>query len=345
MRSRQWGGRSLFLLTLLLAAAAAQEGLSEACSSFSAPRVVIGCWQILERHADENQAVNTLKAYADAGFTTFDTADIYGRSESVLGKLRAAGVHPTIHTKFVTRESDFESAQQINSRSTEALGAAPDLVAFHWWDYGDDRFVQAAQHVTTLRDNGRLRFVAACNFDLPHLKEMVEQDVPIVSNQVQYSLLDRRPENGMLAYAKQKGIRLATFGTVAGGLLSDHWLGAPPPTRDQLQTVSLRMYYSPLSRWSRGSWDLFQTLLSTLRSVADKHNSTIANVASAWVLKQLGDNGGWVILGVRDTRHLAEHSALLSIALDDEDETKIRSVLDQGQPPQGCIWSHERGLA
>jgi hypothetical protein len=48
--------------------------------------------------------------------------------------------------------------------------------------------------------------------------------------------------------------------------------------------------------------------------------------------------------GVRDTRHLAEHSALLSVSLDDADETKIRAVLDQGQPPQGCIWSHERGL-
>ena len=74
----KWRGRSLLLLTFagMLAAAAAQQGLSEACSSFSAPRVVIGCWQILERHADENQAVKTLKAYADAGFTTFDTADI-----------------------------------------------------------------------------------------------------------------------------------------------------------------------------------------------------------------------------------------------------------------------------
>jgi aryl-alcohol dehydrogenase-like predicted oxidoreductase len=121
-------------------------------------------------------------------------------------------------------------------------------------DYGDDRFVQAAQHVTTLRDNGRLRFVAACNFDLPHLKEMVEQDVPIVSNQVQYSLLDRRPENGMLAFAKEKGIRLATFGTVAGGLLSDRWLGAPPPTRDQLETVSLRMVSGlTVSNWVSSS--------------------------------------------------------------------------------------------
>lgn len=121
------------VLLLALAGPTAAQGLKEACASLSAPRVVIGCWQILERHADENAGVATLRAYAEAGFTTFDTADIYGPSEAVLGKLRASGIDPVIHTKFVTRESDFQAAQEVNSRSTQALGAVPDLVAFHWW--------------------------------------------------------------------------------------------------------------------------------------------------------------------------------------------------------------------
>ena len=82
-------------------------------------------------------------------------------------------------------------------------------------------------------------------------EKMVDAGVPIVSNQVQYSLLDLRPENGMLSYAKQKGIRIAAFGTVGGGLLSDRWLGAPPPSRDELATVSLRMYSTaPISQKS-----------------------------------------------------------------------------------------------
>jgi diketogulonate reductase-like aldo/keto reductase len=61
-------------------------------------------------------------------------------------------------------------------------------------DYGDDASfttlslslcTQAAQHLTRLRDEGNLKYVAACNFDLPHLKALVEAGVPIVSNQVQ----------------------------------------------------------------------------------------------------------------------------------------------------------------
>ena len=189
------GGALVVLLALGLAIARAAEAsgsdaLREACAAFSAPRVVIGCWQILERHADEQKAVRTLSAYAEAGFTTFDTADIYGRSEAVLGQLRAAGVEPVVHTKFVTREAGESAARAINERSRHSLGAAPDLVAFHWWDYGDSRFVEAARHLTSLRDEGLLGHVAACNFDLPHLKALVAAGVPVVSNQVQHSLPD-----------------------------------------------------------------------------------------------------------------------------------------------------------
>ena len=76
------------LLLTLLASAAAEEACAEPQSE---PRIVIGCWQLLERHADESRAVDTLQAYFDAGFTAYDTADIYGRSETLIGKLRERG--------------------------------------------------------------------------------------------------------------------------------------------------------------------------------------------------------------------------------------------------------------
>jgi hypothetical protein len=49
--------------------------------------------------------------------------------------------------------------------------------------------------------------------------------------------------------------------------------------------------------------------------------------------------------GVRDRQHLEEHKALAHVMLDDQDEAEIRAVLAQANPPTGCIWSHERGLA
>ena len=217
---------------------------------------------------------------------------------------------------------------------------------FHWWDYSDGRFVEAARHLVTLQGEGLLKDVAACNFDVAHLRQLVDVGLPLVANQVQYSLLDRRPETGMLAYAREHGLRLATFGTVAGGWLSDRYLGAPRPSASEATaaSVSMRMYRSHLDRWSRGDWKLFQELLRTLRAVADKHKATIANIAVAWVLHQLGDGGGWVILGVRDTSHLDEHAALREVAIDAEDSARIGAVLAKGEPPRGAIWSFERGL-
>jgi len=335
----------ILLLALIALLACADEAPPQNTCGDDLPRVVIGTWQILERHNDETAAVETLKAYAAAGFAAFDTADIYGRSESVLGALRSSSeVQPHVHTKYVTSSSTLREARRVNEQSRQALGAVPDLVAFHWWDYADQSFAKAARHLVTLQSEGKLRKVAACNFDVEHLAVLVDAGVPIVSNQVQYSLLDRRPENGMLAYAKQHHIRLATFGVVAGGWLSDRWLGAPPPGRDALTTVSMRMYKARLDQWTGGDWRLFQTLLATLRAIADRHGTTISNAAAAWVLHQLGPDGGWVILGVRDTAHLDEHRALLrGVPFDDDDDAKVQAVLARGNKPRGDIWSHEAG--
>ena len=65
------------------------------------------------------------------------------------------------------------------------------------WDYGDKAYVGAARHLVTLRAEGLLGEVSACNFDTQRLRELVEHGIPVVSNQVQYSLLDRRPVCGV----------------------------------------------------------------------------------------------------------------------------------------------------
>jgi hypothetical protein len=82
-------------LSLLAAPAAAAEGEAAGgryCDAAALPPVIIGCWQLLERHSDPEVAVATLLAYAEAGFTAFDTADIYGPSERILGAFREASL-------------------------------------------------------------------------------------------------------------------------------------------------------------------------------------------------------------------------------------------------------------
>lgn len=341
------------LLALAVIGAAAAGEAERACAPL--PRIIIGCWQLLERDASRAHAVATLTAYADAGFTAFDTADIYGPSESILGEFRAAysgDATLQFFTKYVTSDASRANAEAVNRQSRRALGVdALDLVQFHWWDFGDARYVDAARELVALRDAGKIVSVAACNFDAPHLRALLDAGVPLVANQVQYSLLDRRPENGVVALAAERGLQLTCFGAVAGGWLSDAFLGAPEPSHREIRgfTVSRRMYKASLDQWARGDWALFQDLLAALRAVGDDLGGdlggvSIAAVAVAWVLDALDRTcGGAVILGVRDAAHVADAAVARDLRLGDGHRAHINAVLARGAPPDGDVWSRERG--
>ena len=161
------------MLAILLGIVSAEQ-----CDSGGYPRIVIGCWQLLEHTHDQSQAVATLQSYVKAGFTAFDTADIYGPSEEILGKLRreiarSSETPPRFFTKYVTGDSSLQEARRVNAKSRASLGAVPDMVQFHWWDFSDGGFVQAAQHLVTLQKEGKLTDVAACNFDVAHLRRVL----------------------------------------------------------------------------------------------------------------------------------------------------------------------------
>ena len=105
----------------------------------------------------------------------------------------------------------------------------------------------SASRLQALQSEGRVKNIGLTNFDTAHMAEAIEHGIPIASNQVQYSLLDRRPENTMLKYAAEHAVVILAYGAVGGGLLSDRWLGKPQPTsRDQLDTSSLSMYFGSL---------------------------------------------------------------------------------------------------
>jgi len=328
-----------------------------ASGCFSTPPIVIGGWQLLERHADPSSAVATLMQYAEANFTTFDTADIYGPSEGILGQFRSSYAQKfgddraeeklVFHTKYVTQDGSLRNARAVNHRSRQALGRVPQLVQFHWWDYSDKTYIGAAGHLATLRAEGFVGNLAACNFDTIHLQSLLDAQLPIVANQVQYSLLDRRPENGMIQLSKQSGVQLLCFGAVAGGWLSDKFLGAPAAANrlGDSATVSMRMYRRALQHWSRGSWGLFQQLLRAMRDIADAHDTSVAAVAMAWVLTKLRDDGsgGAVILGVRDAAHIKDAIQARELRLTRDEMIKLQTVLDLGAQPVGDIWSVERG--
>ena len=325
----------------------------ELAPGYSISRLLKGGWQLAGGHGtvDTEAALADMEAFAAAGITTFDCADIYTGVEALIGRYLArvagndkpAGGRIQVHTKCVpdlerlphlTRD-DIES---MVDRSRMRLGVAVvDVVQLHWWDYDVPGVLDATGWLDHIRRAGKVRHIGLTNFDTPHVRALVQAGVPIVSHQVQYSVLDRRPAGAMTELCDRHGIRLLAYGALAGGFLSETWLGERAP-RATLENRSLTKYRLIIDEC--GGWDYFQALLRAMKAIADRHGVTIGAVALRWTLDQPGVAG--VIVGARHARHLAATRAAFSVSLDASDLARISSVQASATGPSGDVYGLER---
>jgi aryl-alcohol dehydrogenase-like predicted oxidoreductase len=198
------------------------------------------------------------------------------------------------------------------------------MLQFHWWDYHNKNYLKAIAFLDDLKKEGIISTLGLTNFDTKHTEEFLKMGINIVSNQVQYSLIDRRPEELMIPLCKKYDIKLLAYGTLCGGLLSERFLNQPEPFGELLYTASLHKYKNMIDRW--GNWQLFQELLKTLKNIAVKYKVTIANVAVRYVLENPVVGGA--IIGVRlgISEHIEQNSKVFSFALDQVDIEEINRV-------------------
>jgi aryl-alcohol dehydrogenase-like predicted oxidoreductase len=326
----------------------------EIAPGYSISRIIRGGWQLAGGHGeiDRATAVEDLIAAFDAGVTTFDCADIYTGVEELYGETRErlvatrgadAACRLHVHTKLVPdlallprlKKSDVVA---IVDRSLSRLKMERlDIVQFHWWDYSVLGWLEAIGWLDEQRRAGKVRLVSGTNFDTPHVQQILAAGIPLATMQVQYSVLDRRPENGFSELCRAHGVRLLCYGAVAGGFLSDRWLGAPEP-RGALANRSLVKYKLIVDDF--GGWDLFQELLRALRRVADRHGADIASVATRLTLDFAGVAAA--IVGATSRAHLAANVAAAAIKLTDEDRAEVEAVASRRRGPIGDVYELER---
>ncbi|CDP06951.1 unnamed protein product [Coffea canephora] len=282
--------------------------------------------------------------YADAGLTTFDMADHYGPAEDLFGifinrvrRERPPEVLENIRglTKWVPPPVKMTSSfvrDSINVSRRRMDVSSLDMLQFHWWDYSNPGYLDALKHLTDLKDEGKIKTVALTNFDTERLQKILENGIPVVSNQVQHSVVDMRPQQKMAELCQLTGVKLITYGTVMGGLLSEKFLDtnlsipfAGPP----LNTPSLQKYKRMVDAW--GGWSLFQNLLQTLKQVASKHGVSIPTVAVRYVLDQPAVAGSMVGVRLGLAEHIKDTNAVFSLVLDEEDLSSIREASEKGK--------------
>ena len=298
-------------------------------------------WQVSGAHGyiSKDDAIKSMNFHVENGFTSWDLADHYGPAEDFVKIFREQRVREQkeasledlkFFTKWVPRPQKItrELVNEAIDISRKRMGMESiDMLQFHWWEYQNKNYLKAIAFLDDLREEGIISNLGLTNFDAQHTEEFLKMGINIVSNQVQYSLIDRRPEKLMASLCKKYNIKILAYGTLCGGLLSETYLNHPEPLGDQLYTASLYKYKNMIDRW--GDWKLFQELLQTLKKIALKYEVTIPNVAVRYVLENSVVGGA--IIGVRlgISEHIEQNSKTFSFSLNQDDIEEIESVLSK----------------
>ena len=295
-------------------------------------------WQVAGGHGyiDHELAIADMLRYHDAGFTTWDLADIYGPAEDFIGQfrhrlLKLKGKEELERVQSLTkwvpqpRKVTRSFVNENIDRSLRRMSVSSlDLLQFHWWDYDNPYYMDALRYLSDLRDEGLIKHIGLTNFDTERMQIMIDSGLRIVSNQVQYSIIDRRPEVKMIPFCLEHNISLLAYGSICGGLISERYLGTVEPSTAELNTASLRKYKQMIDAW--GGWDLFQKLLLTLKSIAQKYDVSIVNVATNYILAKAAVAG--VIIGDRlgIVDHRNDNTRVFNFDLDKSDCYAIDAV-------------------
>ncbi len=305
-------------------------------------RMVTGLWQVADMERDGTtldlgEAAAALGDYAGAGFDTFDMADHYGSAELIAGEAArrsGPGRRPHLLTKWCPEPGPMtaETVRAGVQQRLDRLGVETiDLLQLHWWSFEHPGYLDAMKHLADLQAAGLIGQLGVTNFDTDHLRLLVKHGIPVATNQVCLSLLDRRAAGRMSEFCRESGIGLLAYGTLAGGFLAEKWRGAREPAE--------------IGDWSRmkykrfidviGGWSVFQAILDALSAVARRHGVSVANVATRWALDQPAVAA--VIVGARlgESEHRADNLRCFEFALDDSDRERLDAALAEAKPVPG----------
>jgi aryl-alcohol dehydrogenase-like predicted oxidoreductase len=271
------------------------------------------------------EATAICRRAVELGITLFDTAESYGdgESERLLGDaLSSSPARESIvlATKVSPLGLTRERVEAAAQASLERLGTDRiDLYQVHGMDWRVAESVKMAG-MRDLIASGAIRHVGVSNYDLASWREAeAALGEPVVSNQVRYSLLTRRPERDLLPHAVANSRLLIAWSPLEQGLLSGKYGDGAAPRFDRASTE----YFSP-ENLRRA-----QPVVAALREVASARDATPAQVALAWLLHH---PNVVAVAGARSLAQLEDNAAAADLALADDEIAHLTAAADRFRP-------------
>ena len=289
---------------------------------------------------DEKNSIIAVTAALDSGINLIDTAPAYGQglSEKIVGKaIKGKRDKIILATKcglrwdkkdgfyffdyvpgepvyrYLGKESiEYELGQSLKRLGTDYI----DLYQTHWQD-PTTPIKETMEKLLSLKDKGKIRAIGVSNVSLKEIKEY-ERFGQIVTDQEQYSILDRNIEEEIMPWCMEKNISILAYSPLSKGILTGKLSVNRKFKGDDIRIKDKRF----------SAKNIIQTnnlIEKFLEPIADKHNCTIGNIAIAWVIK----NPKVIALcGARNENQAIENAAGADIELDKSDLEKINDFIN-----------------
>lgn len=294
-------------------------------SGFRVSVIGLGTWQIGTRlwgwgaDYNESDAIATIHQAIDLGINFIDTAEIYGegRSEDIIGKAIAGRRDEVfLATKVWVTNLSYDKLLKAAERSLRRLGVdVIDLYQVHW----PNPLIpieQTMKGMEKLVKEGKVRCIGVSNFSLNQLKRAQDalSSEEIVSNQVEYNLLNRKIEKDLLPYARQEKITVIAYSPLARGVLTGKYAPGNVP-KDLLRRVDILFSSENLRRAKK--------ILDVLREIAERRGKSISQVALNWLIKE---PSVIAIPGAKKPAHVVMNAGATGWRLTDEEIKRIDEV-------------------
>ena len=275
----------------------------------------------------ESQAVTAIQKAIDSGINLIDTAPAYGigRAEKIVGKAikgrrdkvvlaTKCGVHRSgktftfiLQPEAIRKELD-ESLKRLN---VDAI----DLYQCHWPD-PNTPIEDTMAEMLKFRDQGKIRHIGVSNFGAA-LLDQVRKLGPVVSDQPQFSLLDRTIESEILPYCRDNGIGVLAYGPLGSGILTGKY--SEPP---QFKPGDARSFFYPY--YKEPTFGKALQLVKVMKEIADGHGKPVAHVALNWVTQKPGVTSA--LVGGRTAEQVLANADAMNWELTPEELRTIESA-------------------
>ncbi len=266
----------------------------------------LGCWQFSKGSGmvgkywptlSDDEILTIINMSVDGGMNWFDTAEVYGHGQSEQALARSLDALTLqgnamndllIATKWWPLLRTARSITRTIGQRIDALGGRSiDLYQIHQ-PFSLSSIAQQMKAMADLVKQGKIRYIGVSNFSAKQMRladqELQKYGLRLTSNQVKYSLLDRRIEsNGVLATAQELGISIIAYSPLEQGLLTGKFHYKP----ELVATSSgMRKY---LATYRTSGLARSRPLIDLLQSLADQYQRTPSQIALNWTIHYHGD--------------------------------------------------------